>query len=407
MEFAYWVKDRFFCSPSITSLVIYSIYYIYICVGSLLIPAKIVDGHPSPKRGPRLKYSINGFKLTCLTLILLILFGGVIPNLSQIRLFRLAILADEFWSLWSVVNICALIISTLLYIKGLQGRQILGEYVDKHSHGSFALDFWVGKELNPRIGEFDIKFVAYRVGMLFWIVLNLGFLAKQIEVEGTTTFRMLCYQFTTAFYVLDYFWNEEKMLTTWDIISEEFGYMLVFGDYVFIPFAFSVQCHYLLYYPDFHSVSLPIAILLIFFIGYYVFRTANSQKNQYKNNPNQPIWGKPPKTIGGKLLVSGFWGIGRHTNYTGDIVMALADCLPCGTQIGGYFYVIYLFILLTHRAYRDDTKCKRKYNLLWKEYCQTVDYVYLPFRPIDSFMSGFGKALYSITNKDDFEEKND
>lgn len=40
------------------------------------------------------------------------------------------------------------------------------------------------------------------------------------------------------------------MLTTWDIINEEFGYMLVFGDYVFIPFAFSVQCHYLHKYED-------------------------------------------------------------------------------------------------------------------------------------------------------------
>lgn len=56
--------------------------------------------------------------------------------------------------------------------------------------------------------------------MLWWLVLNFGFLAKQIETEGTVSTRMLCYQFTTAFYILDYFWNEEKMLTTWDIISE-------------------------------------------------------------------------------------------------------------------------------------------------------------------------------------------
>lgn len=38
--------------------------------------------------------------------------------------------------------------------------------------------------------------------------------------------------------------------------------------------------------------------------------------------------------------------------------MALAYCLPCGKQLGGYTYVIYLTILLAHRAYRDDTKCK-------------------------------------------------
>lgn len=44
-------------------------------------------------------------------------------------------------------------------------------------------------------------------------------------------------------------------------------------------------------------------------------------------------------------------------NYTGDLIMAFAYCLPCGLQLGGYFYLIYLTILLTHRAFRDDAKC--------------------------------------------------
>ena len=77
-----------------------------------------------------------------------------------------------------------------------------------------------------------------------------------------------------------------------------------------------------------------------------------------KKDQSLEIWGKKPETIGGKLLVSGFWGIGRHMNYTGDLIMAVAYCLPVGAQFGGYFYAIYLFILLTHRAFRDDTKCR-------------------------------------------------
>ena len=173
---------------------------------------------------------------------------------------------------------------------------------------------------------------------------------------------MLAYQISTGIYVLDYFWNEEKMLTTWDIISEEFGHMLVFGDYVFIPFAFSIQCHYLTSYPDYDSPISAIPIVILYLIGYYIFRTSNSQKNQFKRDPALEIWGKKPETVGGKLLISGFWGLGKHMNYTGDLIMAIAYCLPCGTQIGGYFYAFYLFTLLTHRAYRDDTKCRQKYK---------------------------------------------
>ena len=98
--------------------------------------------------------------------------------------------------------------SSLLYLKGRLGRSFLGEQVDNHSHGYFGLDFWVGRELNPRLGSFDIKFVAYRVAMIFWLVLNLSFLAKQWEKYGYVTGRMWAYQLSAGVYVLDYFWNE-------------------------------------------------------------------------------------------------------------------------------------------------------------------------------------------------------
>lgn len=237
--------------------------------------------------------------------------------------------------------------------------------------------------------------------MLFWLVINLGFLAKQQEEIGFITWRMVCYQFVTAFYILDYFWNEEKMLTTWDIISEEFGHMLVFGDYVFIPFVFSIQCHYLVHYADFETYFIIPIIFILYFVGYYIFRTANSQKNQYKTEPFKQIWNENPQTIGGKILISGFWGIGRHMNYTGDLIMALAYCLPCGCQLGAYTYSIYLTILLTHRAYRDDTKCKIKYGKLWEEYCARVPNVYVPFNGIDKILTTLGKLLYKLTNEEE------
>ena len=70
--------------------------------------------------------------------------------------------------------------------------------------------------------------------------------------------------------------------------------MLVFGDYVFIPFFFSIQCHYLLEYPDFESPLVAIPLVLLFLVGYYIFRVSNSQKNQFRTDPSLPIWGKKP-----------------------------------------------------------------------------------------------------------------
>lgn len=215
-----YLRSTFLATPTFSAVASYLTYYAYICLASILLPSKQVKGHPQPKRGPQLTYSINGFRLTILTIAIVLLFGGVFPHLQSVQLFSVANLAREFWSLWSTVNIVAILVSTLLYLKGKFGISVFGESVDNHSHGSFGLDFWVGRELNPRLGSFDIKFVAYRVAMIFWLVLNLSFLALQLENVGSVTGRMWAYQLSTGIYVLDYFWNEEKMLTTWDIISE-------------------------------------------------------------------------------------------------------------------------------------------------------------------------------------------
>ena len=103
--------------------------------------------------------------------------------------------------------------------------------------------------------------------------------------------------------------------------------------------------------------------------------------------------------------MSGFWGISRHMNYTGDLIMALSYCLPCGNQLGGYTYFIYLFILLTHRAYRDDTKCRAKYGQVWTDYCNRVKYVFVPFFLLDAPVTLFGKILYFLTNSEDVKKQ--
>lgn len=96
-------------------------------------------------------------------------------------------------------------------------------------------------------------------------------------------------------------------------------------------------------------------------IGYYIFRKSNSEKNAFRRNPEDPrlarecpwwwstrTWGvggcgklslicvcaadlkRIPTATGKSLLVSGWWGVVRHPNYLGDLLMALAWSLPCG-----------------------------------------------------------------------------
>lgn len=66
--------------------------------------------------------------------------------------------------------------------------------------GSIIYDFFIGRELNPRVtipyfGEVDIKcFMELRPGMLGWIMLDLAFMAKQYKSYGyvSDSMRKLC-----------------------------------------------------------------------------------------------------------------------------------------------------------------------------------------------------------------------
>ena len=82
---------------------------------------------------------------------------------------------------------------------------------------------------------------------------------------------------------------------------------------------------------------------------------------------------------GTKLLTSGWWGKARKVNYTGDWIMGLSWCLVCGFEsLVPYFYAIYFFVLLIHRAIRDDALCAAKYGEDWKEYKKIVPIMFIP-----------------------------
>jgi len=292
------------------------------------------------------------------------------------------ILYDQFGPLMSTVNIFTFIFCVYLYLLGKRrpddGQAALT--------GNRFYDYFMGAARNPRNGTFDWKlFCEARPGLIGWVVIDLSLAAKQYQLGGTLTLPMALVCAFHLWYVADYYFHEEAILTTWDIKHENFGWMLCWGDLVWVPFTYTLQALYLVH----HRHGLPpwaaAGIIVLNVTGYLIFRGTNIQKHYFRKNPDAPLkwWGTKAEFIetrsGSRLLTSGFWGIARHLNYLGDLMMGLAWCLVCGfDHLLPYFYIIYFTILLVHRERRDHVTCAQKYGGDWNDYCGKVRWRILP-----------------------------
>eukprot|EP01103_Thecamoeba_quadrilineata_P007562 TRINITY_DN17420_c0_g1_i1.p1 TRINITY_DN17420_c0_g1~~TRINITY_DN17420_c0_g1_i1.p1 ORF type:complete len:392 (+),score=23.94 TRINITY_DN17420_c0_g1_i1:54-1229(+) len=338
-------------------------YVLFLIIFQALVPGYDHKGTPV-KDGTIYTYKINGLRLLVVLIVSVAL--GV-----HFELFKATIIHDNFLPILVTVNVSAFILSGVLYLKGRSSG---------HGSNNFVHDFVMGTELMPHLFGINIKFFWLRPAMMGWILINLSLAAKQYEILGHFTTSMLLYQIFTGSYVLDYFWFEEYMTSTWDIIAENFGLMLVWGDIVWIPFVFSIQGWFLIHDDTELSLLQTIGMVMIFLVGYTIFRGSNKQKHDFKHSPHILIWGKPAHVIGGRLLASGWWGMARHINYTGDIILGIAFSSPCRfSSIIPWTYPVYLTILLFQRERRDDAKCREKYGELWEKYCSVVPKRLIPY----------------------------
>lgn len=356
--------------PTWSSVMVLFSYLGYLAVAGSVLPGKAVPG-AMLSDGTRLRYRCNG--LLSLVVLMALLGVGV-----QMKLVSPTVVSDKGLELLSVTFIFSVVVTCMLYVIGCKSLDKSSSF-KPHVSGNILDDWWLGVQLNPRFMGIDLKFFFVRAGMMGWLFINLSLFAKIFQA-GNANLSVILYHLFCALYIIDYFFYEEFMTSTWDIIAERLGFMLVFGDLVFIPFTFTIQGWWLLKHKVELSNAAAIASCLVFLIGYLVFRGANKQKHVFKKDPKAHIWGRPPKVIGGKLLASGYWRIARHCNYLGDLLLALSFSLPCGTSsVIPYFYPTYLLILLIWRERRDEARCRQKYKEVWAEYCELVPWRILPF----------------------------
>jgi 7-dehydrocholesterol reductase len=347
-----------------------------------LLPGRALRGPITP-RGNIPAYKANGVPAFVVTLVLYLGFS------FGLGLFPAAIIYDHFGELLGALNLFSLVFCLFLYIKG----RLKPSTSDSGHSGNFIFDYFWGTELHPRVLRWDVKmFTNCRFGMMAWPLILISFAAAQSVRHGNVSASMAVAVGIQLFYISKFFYWEAGYLQSMDIAHDRAGFYICWGCLVWLPSVYTSSTLYLV--DQTRSIDVAPAILLFaagvaFVIVNY---SADAQRRRVRDsNGKTTVWGKPPilmigryTTAGGErcqnlLLASGWWGIARHFHYVPEFLAALCWTLPVLFEnVLPYFYLAFLAILLTHRAFRDDYRCAAKYGADWDAYRQVVRWRIIP-----------------------------
>jgi len=238
---------------------------------------------------------------------------------------------------------------------------------------------------------FDIKMYLYILGACMIALNILSALSLVYNAsQQRPSLALSTYSIIFFFFLCEYSYFEEVHLYTYDLFCERVGFKLWWGCCVWYPFFYTTGM-WCMVDPNLVKDISPMtagAIGVMYLIGWLFTRGANLQKFAFKTNPKQKhcLFGlveqKALPGSNGKILISGFWAIARHSNYLGEIIQGFALALPGLLSTGSLLplaYPIYYVLLFIFRAIDDDVSCAIKYGKLWRQYQEKVPYRILPY----------------------------
>ena len=344
--------------------------YLLITILHVCLPARMVDGYVSnPDTQLPYRYRLNGLAVFAVTIALWAL-GCSSGWLAW----------DFFWNTrW----------------EGLSGACVMGLLFTlaivlpaARSGKGLVSDLFLGRIANPQWlgGRVDAKMWLYLVGATM-LAINLYSFAMHhcLAFPGDPSPGVVLYVALFTFFLCDYLFFERVHLYTYDFFAERVGFKLGWGCLVFYPCFYGIGLWSVADLPDPHApVAIQIVAALLFFAGWSISRGANMQKYLFKRDPRAKFLGLvvPEVLTDGEntLLVNGFWGVARHLNYLGEILMALGLTVALGYPkfLIPWLYPLFYVALLVPRQIDDNRRCEKKYGALWALYIKRVPYRIVP-----------------------------
>ncbi|MBN2802374.1 MAG: DUF1295 domain-containing protein [Deltaproteobacteria bacterium] len=347
------------------------VIYFVLLLMHLLVPARHVEGYVlSVETGKPLHYRLNG-------LLVFILSMGA-------------------WALAGYYDIISYAVFCLHKRSGLLGACTIGLIASfaivigaKKVRSNFLANLFFGRLVNPQFfnNRVDAKMFLYLAGATLLGLNILSFAAHNVILfKHDYSPSVVLYTALFFWFLIDYMTFERVHLYTYDLFAERVGYKLTWGCLTFYPYFYAVGIFAVASMPNPQMpVWWMVLSAIVFFTGWSFARGANMQKFFFKTDPQKSFLGifKPVVVTDNKhtLLCSGFWGISRHVNYLGEILMATGLTMALGYPLvlWGWLYPLYYVALLFTRERDDDKRCQEKYGPLWDEYKSKVKRRIIPF----------------------------
>jgi delta14-sterol reductase len=338
--------------------------YAVVLLLHLVVPARRVAGYVrDPETGEPLRYRLNGLLVMLLAVALWALVGwqGWLPW-DWLYTHRWAGLAGA--CTLGLIFTFAIVLPAPPTGKGLLADLYLGRFENPQGFG----------------GRVDAKMYLYLVGATMLALNLLAFAAHHVlKYPDAPSPGVFLYVGLFSWFLVDYLVFERVHLYTYDLFAERVGFKLGWGCLTFYPYFYAVGLWALAEAPNPGTPTPLLGVYAaIFFTGWSLARGANMQKFTFKTDPERAFLGfiRPEVVTDGerRLLCSGFWGVSRHVNYLGEILMATGLALSLGypAHWAPWLYPLYYVALLFPRERDDDKRCAEKYGALWVEYCKRV-----------------------------------
>jgi hypothetical protein len=204
--------------PDVQSIAIMAGVVAYSVIATIVLPGPYLKGAVL-KDGKQLSYKLNGsyVHLSAVLLYVLATFG--------LNLFPATIIYNHYGPLLTTTLLFSVGLTLFLYLRSL--FWLPKSEQNFHYNNNPIMNFWVGTELNPHFFGFEVKLFSYRPGFILLSLINVSCLAVQYEKYSAISTPMIIFQLISLWYAIDCFLFENGTVFMFDVIEENFGFMLV------------------------------------------------------------------------------------------------------------------------------------------------------------------------------------